>query len=75
MEIPIKEDWKAAMYDEKTWDQKFITSSLEILKGGTKGARLKGDFEKQSIVNIFLASICLMERDVLGPRKVSHNVL
>ena len=59
IEIPIKEDWKARMYDEETWDQKFISSSLEILKGGTKGARLKGGFEEQSIVNIFWLQFAL----------------
>ena len=59
LEIPIKENWKARMYDEKTWDQKFILSSLDILKGGTKGVRLKGDLEQQSIVNIFWLQFAL----------------
>jgi predicted hydrocarbon binding protein len=59
IEIPIREDWKARMYDEETWDQKFISSSLEILKGGTKGARLKGGFEEQSTVNIFWLQFAL----------------
>jgi hypothetical protein len=59
IEISIKEDWKAEMYDEETWDQKFISSSVEILKGGTKGARLKEEFEEQSTVNIFWLQLAL----------------
>jgi predicted hydrocarbon binding protein len=59
VEIPIREDWKVSMYDEETWDQKFMYSSLEILKGGTKGARLKGGFEEQSAVNIFWLQFAL----------------
>jgi predicted hydrocarbon binding protein len=47
------------MYDEETWDQKFMYSSLEMLKGGTKGARLKGGFEEQSAVNIFWLQFAL----------------
>ena len=59
IEIPIREDWKVSMYDEETWDQKFMYSSLEMLKGGTKGARLKGGFEEQSAVNIFWLQFAL----------------
>jgi predicted hydrocarbon binding protein len=59
VEIPIREDWKVSMYDEETWDQKFMYSSLEMLKGGTKGARLKGGFEEQSAVNIFWLQFAL----------------
>ena len=59
IEIPIKEDWKASMYDEETWDQKFIYSSLEILKGGTKGVRLRGGLKEQSTVNIFWLQFAL----------------
>ncbi len=59
IEIPIREDWKARMYDEETWDQKFISSSFEILKGGTKGIRLKGELEEQFTVNIFWLQFAL----------------
>jgi len=59
IEIPLKEDWKTRMFDEETWDQKFLSSSLEILKGGTQGVRLKGELREQSTVNIFWLQFAL----------------
>jgi predicted hydrocarbon binding protein/KaiC/GvpD/RAD55 family RecA-like ATPase len=69
IEIPIERDWKAKLFNVETWDQKFPSCSLEILKGGTQMVSLKKDVREQFLVNMFWLNFAIWSGMFWDPKR------